>query len=341
MIPHSKPDVGLREGFAALRAVLRGELGRGRDEHALAHAVSERAGLEHAFGTASGSNALFLLLRGMGIGPGDSVISPSYVCTSVPRAIEMTGAQVLFADIGEGVNLDPSSVDALSRNDTRAVVLPHLFGHAADAEAFPDHVIEDLAQHPAHGPSSADHRIYSFYATKPVAGGRGGMLATRDAAVADRIEDLMRYDARDTYGESYSMSISNLDAAVARVQFSRLDALDAKRSALADRYDAALADRGLEERIVRAPEGSHPYRYLVEFSDARDAVDAFRAKGIGAARPIYAPAHLLSGAPHAPSLPNTERAFERYVSIPLFSTLASSDQDRVIDALASIADRYA
>ena len=341
MIPHSKPDVGLREAFAAMRATLRGELAVGRDTHALERAVNERSGLEHTIGTSSGTNALFLLMRGMGIGPGDEVITPSYVCTSVPRAVTMTGAQVRFADIGHGLNLDPASVDARRTSATRAIIVPHLFGYAVDADAFEGPIIEDLAQHPSTGPSGADHRIYSFYATKPIAGGRGGMIATRERDVADHINDLMRYDGRDDFGESYSMSLSNLDAAIACVQLARLDELDGKRAAIAARYDDALAAHGLETIIVRMPEGSHPYRYLIEVEYADRAIDALRDQGVGAERPIYAPAHLLSGAPERVSLPNTERAFERYVSIPLHTKLSASDQDRVIEAVAKIAGRYA
>ncbi len=222
-------------------------------------------GSEHAISVNSATSGLHCAIAATGVGPGDEVIVPPYTMSASATTVLFTGAVPIFADIDAlTFCLDPAAVEATITPQTRAIVAVNLFGQAAPlnelrkiADANGLYLIEDNAQAPAathHGryTGTIGHAgVFSFNRHKTMQSGEGGVIITDDAKLAEKaalvrnhgevvVRDMGVTDLVNTAGLNYRMS--EMEAAVARVQFAKLDALNAARVALAERLTASLAD---------------------------------------------------------------------------------------------------
>src|SRR5512143_1781945 len=187
-IPHSRPTLDEEEARAAAAVVASGHVAEGPAVAAFEQELAALIGVPHAVAARSGTAALHLVLAAMGIGPGDEVIIPSFVCAALLHAIKYTGAVPVLADIDPAtLNLDPRDVEQRLSPRTRAVILVHLFGLAADLPRFLGlgvPIIEDCAHciGGIHGTrrlgAFGQAAVFSFYATKVIATGAGGMVTT-------------------------------------------------------------------------------------------------------------------------------------------------------------------
>jgi dTDP-4-amino-4,6-dideoxygalactose transaminase len=309
------------------------------------------AGASHAVGVASGTDAITLGLRVLGVGPGDEVIVPS---NALPTAFgaAATGARVRFADVRESdLNIDPEHVARLVNERTRAVVAVHLYGHPADLAALPIDrervaLVEDCAQ--AHGAAWHGRRVgltgdlaaWSFYPTKNLgAFGDGGAVTTADAELAARVRSLRVYGEQRRYLSTevgVNSRLDELQAALLRVKLPRLDTWVAERRRVAAVYDAALA---ASDAVLAPPvrEGADHARHLYPVQvDRRDEVlAALVARGIPAA------IHYPMGAHDQPAfaawrdedLPVTERLCGRLLSLPMHPFLTDEQAGDVAAAL--------
>ena len=319
--------------------VRRGWVAPGPEATAFERELAARLGTETAAAVSSGSAALELALRALGVGPGDEVVIPTYVCDALYHAVVRTGATPVLAD-ADRLTLSLSADDARARltSRTRCLIVPHAFGMVADLRALlalgvP--IIEDCAQ--TLGARLDDHpvgsfgalAVCSFYATKLLTTGEGGAVAG-PAALIERVRDVRDYDERDDLAPRVSAKLSDLAAALGRSQLERFDAFVARRRAVAARYRERL--RGLPCTPPPEVGARHVYhRFVVEVERPPDVVRAaLQSRGVAARRPVYRPAHQalrLSGFPEA------DRLWARALSLPCYPTLTDAEIDTVTAAL--------
>lgn len=339
-IPHSRPLLGEEEEAAALRVLRSGRLAQGPEVEALEAEAAAALGTRHAVALAHGTAALHLALLGLGAGPGRTVLVPSYGCTSLLNAVALTGASPVLVDCAPGsTDMDLEDARARLRPDTAAVLVPHLFGRPLDVRELERHaaVLTDGTHAPGArlGSRSAARQgracAFSFYATKMLAAGEGGLLATDASSLARLARDLRSYDERPDYRLRFNYKMTEVSAAVLRVQLRRLPEFLARRRALAALYRAELA--GVLELPAPLP-GEVPYRFTARVPARRlpSLLRRLREQGVGAARPVFRPLHRYLGLP-AGDHPWAEEAWRRTLSLPLHPSMSDGDAERVVAAV--------
>lgn len=369
-VPQADPGAVYRAHKDALdeavqRALASGWYILGKEGEAFEAEFAAWLGTRRAVGCANGTDALALCLRGLGIGKGDSVAAVSHTAVATVAAIEMVGATPVLIDIDPATyTMDPAELAAVfaapppGLPPIRAVIPVHLYGQPADldaiaatARAHGAAVIEDCAQ--AHGAMLGGRRVgtmtecaaFSLYPTKNLgAFGDAGVLATNDDALADRIAAIRQYGWRSRYVSDLvgvNSRLDELQAALLRVLLGLLDARNARRQAIAARYDAALAGASLAPPIRRAG-ATHVFHQYVLRTDRREAVmAALKAEGIGTGihypMPIHRqPAYEGRIALGPTGCRATERAAAEVLSVPLYPELTEAQVDRVATALARL-----
>jgi dTDP-3-amino-3,4,6-trideoxy-alpha-D-glucose transaminase len=313
-------------------------------------------GSAHAVGVSSGTEAIVLALRALGIGAGDEVIVPSNSFIASAEGVSLAGATPVLVDPDPETHLiTAAAVAAAIGPKVRAVVAVHLMGSTVDMDALLEvtkpaglKVVEDTAQ--AHGAfirgrragSIGDVGCFSFYPTKNLGGwGDGGGIVTDDPAVAHRVRLLRSHGEEPRYHHQVVGTTARLDAlqaALLRVKLRRLDAAnDARR-----RLGAALRD-GLAGTCVELPApalagGDHVYHLFIVRTRERDALrEHLDAHGIGNAVHYPFPIHRTEAYAElgmsAGSLPVSERLAEEILTLPLFPTMSDQDVSRIVDAV--------
>ena len=315
-------------------------------------------GTRHGIGVNSGTDALMLGLRALGIRDGDEVITTSNTAIPTVSAIVSAGGRPRFVDIEPDTCLmDAAQLEAAVTARTRFMIPVHLFGQCVDmdavaaiAEAHGIDILEDCAQstgaryrgRPAGSMSRA--AACSFYPTKILgAYGDGGMVVTSDDEVAARLRRLRVYGTGGTYyadEHGYNSRLDELQAEILRRKLRRIDAYIARRRHLARRYDEQLRDTGLVLPVTRA-DNLHVYHLYVVRHQARDAiVKALAAREIGVSIHYPWPIHTMRAYADLGyvqgSLPVTERAAAEIFSLPMYPSLTDAQQDRVCHALREI-----
>lgn len=313
-------------------------------------------GVRHGVGVNSGTDALTLALRALGIGPGDEVVTTSNTAIPTVSAIVSAGGTPRFVDIEADTYLmDTSQLEAAITPRTRCILPVHLFGQCVDMDAvhavaapraIP--VLEDCAQS-----AGAEYRgrragsmsavaAFSFYPTKVLgAYGDGGMAITSDDGVAARLRRLRVYGTDGAYyAEEHGVNsrLDELHAEILRRKLRRIEAYIERRQELARRYDAQLAGLGLTLPAVRAS-SRHVYHLYVVRHPARDAVvRALAARDIGTGIHYPWPIHTMKAYAQfdSGSLPITERAAREIFSLPMYPSMTDAEQERVCDTLRDV-----
>ncbi|MCE0508295.1 DegT/DnrJ/EryC1/StrS family aminotransferase [Microbacterium aurugineum] len=357
-IPPAKPIIGDDEREAVDRVLRSGMVAQGPEVAAFEAEFSEHfVPGRPSVAVNSGTAGLHLGLLAAGVGPGDEVIVPSFTFAATGNSVALTGGTPVFADIEpETFTLDPEAVAAAITPKTKGILPVHLYGHPArmrELEALAAErgvaLYEDAAQ--AHG-ASLDGRpvgsfgqfaMFSLYPTKNMTSGEGGMVTAANEEVA-RMLKLLRNQGMERQYENeiigFNARMTDIHAAIGRVQLTKVDAWTTQR-----RANAAFLDRNLRG-VVTPPvaEGAvHVYhQYTVRVPEDRDGfVAALKAEynvGSGVYYPI--PNHRLpSLAPYAPGvhLPETERAAGEVVSLPVHPSLSQNDLDRIVTAVNALA----
>jgi dTDP-4-amino-4,6-dideoxygalactose transaminase len=315
--------------------------------------------LPYSVGVASGTDAVELAVRGCGIGPGDEVVTVSQTAVATVAAIERAGASAVLVDVrADGLTMDPAALEEAlsSRPQVKAVVVVHLYGRPADLEqilavAAPRgiDVVEDCAQ--SHGARFRGRAVgafgrasaFSFYPTKNLgAFGDGGLVATSDAGLADRVRGLRQYGWGERYVSEVPGLNSRLDplqAAILAALLPHLSDLNAHRRAIALRYDEAL--RGLEGITLPAldRDGTEQvwHQYTIRCTRRSDLQDALAFAGIGSAILYPVPVHLQPAYANRlvciGDLAETERAVNEILSLPIGLHVSESDACRVAEVI--------
>lgn len=342
---------------AALRVLRSGHYVLGPEVEAFEREAAERLGVRHAVGLNSGTDALVIGLRALGIGPGDEVVTTPFSYFATAEAVTLVGATPVFADIdAESFNLDPNAAAGALSDRTRALIPVHLFGRPAEMEALEGlargrglAVLEDCAQSfgavtggRATG-AIGDAGAFSFYPTKNLgAAGDGGLLTTDDDGVAEAARMLRTHGERTRYANEkigYNSRLDALQAALLRVKLARIDAANEGRRRAAARYGALLAEvPGVEAPAVTDGHVFHQYTVRVR-GGRRDAVRA-AMDAAGVATMVYypVPIHRLpvyAEAYRHVSLPVAEAAAGEVLSLPIWPEIEAATQERVAGALAA------
>ena len=309
--------------------------------------LAKQVGVKYAAAVNSGSSALHLALLALGVGEGHEVIAPSYVCTAVLNAIHYVRATPVLADVDDSLNLCPSGAEEKLTAKTKAIIVPHLLGNPAAVDeiaALGAPVIEDCAQAiGAEMPSRANRSqpagsrgtiaVFSFYATKMMAAGECGAVASNSRRLIDRILDLKDYDERRTYKVRYNYKCNDLAAALALCQLNKLPQFLKRRRALARLYASALSDtcRVLPGHDAVAHAACFRFVLLVP-GKASSLISRLQAQGVCARRPIFMPLHRYLG---LRGFPQTTWAWRSAVSLPIYPSIRPADCQRVIQAVRS------
>ena len=372
-VAFARPDIGSAEIEEVIATLRSGWLTTGPRVARFEERFASYIGARHAVAVNSCSAALHLSLLAAGIGPGDRVITTPLTFCATANAIIHTGATLVFADIDPiTMNLDPSAAAAAVTTDTRALLPVHFGGRPVDVRAFgrlarrygltivedAAHAVEAVASSHRIG-TTADFTCFSFYATKNLTTGEGGMVTTGSADAAARMRTAAlhgmtrdawrRYETGgpahyDVVMAGFKCNMTDLQAAIGLRQLERLDAMHGRRETIWRRYDEGLAGLPLTCPALPDPgmvHGRHLYTVLVDDERcgwSRDALQAaLAAEGIGTAVHFTA-LHLLSyyreryGFARG-QFPHAEFVSDRTLSLPLSSALSDADVDRVIDTL--------
>lgn len=346
IIPHSRPTLGPDEAKAVSEVIESGYIADGQKVKKFERAFANFLGAEYAMSTNSGTSALHLTLLAMGVGPGDEVIIPSFVCSALLNAVHYTGATPVLADINpDTYNLEVTDIRRRISTCTKAIIVPHLFGLAADMESLLGldvPIVEDCAQ----SIGATDHRrpvgllgmasIFSFYATKVITTGEGGMVATNSRDIAARIRDLKAYDKRKNYKIRFNYKMNDIQAALGIVQLKQLGSIIRRRQKIAERYSCAF--NSLRLKLPPTVSGHIYFRYVLGLKmDAKPWIQELARMGITCDRPIHFPLHQslkLGG------YPATEKAWQQSLSIPIYPTLTDEDISRVIESVTRCYERF-
>jgi dTDP-4-amino-4,6-dideoxygalactose transaminase len=371
MIPIACPQLGREENEALLQVMASGQLAQGEHVAAFERAFAELCGVEYAVAVSSGTAALYLALLAHGIGAGDEVITTAFSFAATANTILAVGATPVFVDIEEETyTIDPQQVEAAVTPRTRAVLPVHLYGHPcamepllALAEAHHLVIIEDACQ--AHAATISGKPVggfgtgcFSFYATKNMTTGEGGMVTTHDADIAERVRLLRNHGQKERYrhtGMGYNLRMTDLQGAIGCVQLKRLEQFTERRIANAAYLTAQL------QQDVRTPVTCPGYRhvfhqYTIQVPGERDAwVYHLRERGVGVAVHYPVPIHqqpfyqahtdsyrcYSAGArsihsSHGAALPVTEHVARQVLSLPVHPALTERDLTTIAKEVLSL-----
>ena len=348
MISLSAPQIGTAERDGINRVLDSGMLAQGPEVAAFEQEFADTIGAAHAVAVNSGTSALHLGLLAAGVQCGDEVIVPSFTFAATANAVSLVGATPVFCDIDvDDFNMDPSHAAELVTDRTTAIMPVHLYGQSARMDAFVElaerhglKIIEDAAQ--AHLAEWRDQQVgtfgvgmFSFYPTKNMMSGEGGMITTSDADIA-RMARLLRNQGMERRYENevvgFNARMTDLHAAIGRAQLAQLPAWTARRRDIAARYDREITS-------VQTPKvtdgATHVYhQYMVKVPDRRDDfVEHLTSNGVGCGVYYPIPVHRLPSFALDLDLPATEKVAAQVASIPVHPGLTDAEVATVIEVI--------
>ncbi len=357
MIPAAKPIIGDEEREAVDRVLRSGMLAQGPEVKAFEDEFSAHVGGRHCVAMNSGTSALHLGFIAAGIKPGDEVIVPSFSFAATANSVVLAGAVPVFADIDPRTfNLDPDHVETLITKKTKAIMPVHLYGHIAAMDRFDEisskygvKIIEDAAQgHLAslNGRNSGEFGVvasFSFYPTKNMTAGEGGMVVTDSAEVARTLRLLRNQGQEIRYQNEiigFNTRMTDIHAAIGRVQLAKLPGWTKQRQDNAAYLDANL--KGVVVPYVQANTKHSYHQYTIRIlggsAQKRDAfMAAITEKGVGCGVYYPTPIHRLPSFNLSLNLPETELVIKECVSLPVHPSLSADDLKTIVSVVNEVA----
>lgn len=365
-VPLARPDIGEEEIAAAVSVLRSGGLSHGPEVEGFETDMAKYLGLEYAVAVNSGTSALWLCLKALGVGAGDEVITSPFSFVASANAIVNAGATPVFVDIEpDTFNIDPSRIESAIGPRTRAILPVHVFGRPVPMGDVMDvarrhrlFVVEDACEamgarlEGRHTGTWGDAGVFAFYANKPLTTAEGGMIVTREATLAERCRRLRNQGRCRGCGDllefGYSLRLSALQAALGRVQLTRLPQSLRRRSKVARHYLEALGDIDPVRLPTPRRDGESVAWFTFPVRWRRDVpapgrgtvISGLRARGIESAR-YFPPIHLEP--PYRERFgyrpgdyPVTEAISDESLALPLFSAMARDQVERVAEMLREI-----
>lgn len=354
MIPAANPIIGEEEREAVDRVLRSGGLAQGPEVAAFEEEFSHHVAGRHCVALNSGTSALHMAFLAAGIKPGDEIIVPSFSFAATANAVSLAGATPVFVDVEEDhFNLDPVKIEAAITRRTRAIMPAHLYGHPADMVAITKiakkHdllVFEDAAQ--AHKASINGTPVgawgiaasFSFYPTKNMTSGEGGMVSTPSAEVARMVKVLRNQGMEVRYQNEvvgFNTRMTDIHAAIGREQLKKLPGWTAQRQKNAEFLSANL-EGVVPPKVADGMEHVfHQYTIKVIGTD-RDAFAAELTKrGVGNGVYYPTPIHKLPSFNLSLDLPSTERVSQQVLSLPVHPALNQENLETIVEAVNSVA----
>jgi len=355
VIPIARPQMGEDEKSRVWEAMASGSLAQGPRVREFEDRFAAFIGADHAVAASSGTTALHLALLGYDIGPGDEVITVPFTFIASANSILYTGARPVFVDIDErDFTMDVAQIEAAITPKTKAIMPVSLYGQPADMPAIAEiadrhglAVVEDACQ--AHGAAVGERRsgtwgagTFSFYPTKNMTTGEGGMLTTNDAALADQVRLLREHGMKVRYHHDvvgYNFRMTDIAASIGLAQLPKLGGYNERRRAIAARYDREL--RGVTLPAVR-PGVTHVYhQYTIRVRERDAFAERLKERGVGSA--IYYPIPVHRQKPFVAlgygdgEYPVTDRLTDEVLSIPVHPSLSDEEVAQVIEAVNATA----
>lgn len=354
MIPAARPEIGFRERRAVDRVMRSGMLAQGPEVAAFEKEFSAFVAGRECVALNSGTSALHMAFIAAGIGPGDEVIVPSFSFAATANAVALTGATPVFVDVEVNhFNADPAAIEAAITPRTRGIMPVHLYGHPADlraisalAEKHGLMLFEDAAQ--AHLASVDGVPVgawgiaasFSFYPTKNMTSGEGGMVSTPSSDIARAIRVLRNQGMERRYENEvvgFNTRMTDIHAAIGRVQLTKLERWTQKRQSNAAFLSANI--RGVVTPPI-ADGASHVFhQYTVRVVDHdRDAfASELTKRGIGTGVYYPTPIHRLPSFQKTLDLPNTELVARQVLSLPVYPSLKQRELEAIVSSVNAVA----
>ena len=361
MIPVAKPLIGEEEKRAVLEVLGSGMLAQGTRVKAFEEAFASYVGTRHAVATSSGTAALHVALLACGIRPGDEVITTPFTFIASANAILYCNARPVFADIDERTfNIDPEDINEKVTRKTRALLIVHLYGQACDMRAITEicedynlKLIEDACQ--AHGAEYRGRRVgsfgdaacFSFYPTKNMTTGEGGMVTTSSDEVAERARLIREHGSRVRYEHialGYNYRMTDIAAAIGLVQLAKLEQMNARRIENAAMLSRELKGvEGIETPYVM-PEVKHVFhQYTVRAERREELIKKLeKAKigyGIHYPKPVHRQRLYLELGYGDVSLPRAEKASREVLSLPVHPALKEEEVKLIAEVVGDVQRR--
>lgn len=355
MIPVAKPLIGPEEIDAVVAVLQSAQLAQGVVVYDFEAAFAKYTGVSHAVATSNGTTALHVALLAHGIGAGDEVITSPFTFIASANSILYTGARPVFVDIEpDTFNMNAELLEAAITPKTKAIMPVHLFGNPADmkriAEIAHEHglaIMEDCAQ--AHGATAYGQTVgsfgtgcFSFYPTKNMTSGEGGMVTTNDAAIADTSTLLREHGARVRYQHemlAYNFRMTNIHAAIGLAQMDKIQGWTDKRRANATRL-TQLLDGVVPTPVVRDWAEHVYHQYTIRIPGGRgDTQQRMADLGVGVGVHYPIPVHkqpMYVELGYADSLPESEKAAEEVISLPVHPSLTEDELVTVANAVKKV-----
>ncbi len=342
IIPHSRPTLNEEEIEAIGKVVKRGEIACGEEVKKLEESFSQFTGRKYSVALNSGTSSLFLALYALGLGEKDKVIIPSYTCSALLHAVLQLKAHPIVVDISpEDLQLDAEKMKENLSPDVKAIILPHMFGIVARVENYliPGvYLIEDCAQAlgAKRGGKKGIMTVYSFYATKLITTGEGGMITTDQEKIAEDLKDLREYDKKNSFRLRFNMKMSDLQASLGRVQLKKLPFFLERRQEIAKFYHSYFLKKGLTSPSCTVRENIF-YRYLIKVKEDKlpQIQEEFLKEGIECKRPVFLPLHRYLNLKDS-FFPHTSEAYNSLLSLPIYPSLKDSEVERVVEVAKRI-----
>jgi dTDP-4-amino-4,6-dideoxygalactose transaminase len=353
MINMAKPQIGDDEKRAVLEVLDSGMIAQGPRVKAFEEAFAAMCGTRHAVATTSGTTALQIANLAHGVGPGDEVITSAFTFIASANSILHAGGRPVFVDIDPRTfNMDPAGIERAITRKTKAILPVHLYGLSCDmdpilkiAEKHQLAVIEDACQ--SHGAMYKGRRVgsmgtgaFSLYPTKNITCGEGGMITTNDAAVDQECRLLRQHGMQRRYYHDklgYNFRMTDIHAAIGLAQIGKLEKFNAQRQANAEFMNRNL--KGVITPFVPEQQSHVFHQYTVRVTDGRR--DALRThlneKGIGSEVyypvPIHQQIFYVKDLGYKDSLPETEKAAQQVLSLPVHPGLSSADLELIVETV--------
>lgn len=361
MIPIAKPLIGIEEKNAVMKVLESGVIAEGTKVSEFEKAFAQYIGVNYSVALNSGTAALHLALLAHKIGDGDEVITTPFTFIATANSVLFTGAKPVFVDIEENTfNINPDNINEKITPKTKAIIPVHLFGHPADMKAIceiaEDHnliIIEDACQ--AHGAKfdgkyvgSFGTGAFSFYPTKNMTTGEGGIITTNNPHVYDRAKLLKSHGSRQKYMHEmlgYNFRMTDLAASIGIEQLKKLDMFTRLRQKNADYLNSGLKDITGIVTPVTKKNCEHVYhQYTIRVSgkcamDRDTLVKVLNEKGIGAGIYYPLPVHkqpVYKELNYTDSLPIAEKMSKEVFSLPVHPAVSETDLDYIITTIRGI-----